>query len=114
MTVGKVRNPWAEIIFSIITLGIYWLYWNYATFSEIKKFNDSGIGGGLGLVLAIFLGFLNWFLLPSGIKAMYETQGEEAPVSGIWGLINLIPLIGFIIWTIKVQGAMNNMWKSKS
>ena len=45
---------------------------------------------------------------------MYETQGEEAPVSGIWGLINLIPLIGFIIWTIKVQGAMNNMWKSKS
>jgi hypothetical protein len=32
--VGKVRSPWLVIIFSIITLGIYALYWQYASFKE--------------------------------------------------------------------------------
>ena len=54
-TLGKIRNPWAVIGLSIITLGIYALYWQYATFKELKDYSGNGIGGGLGLLFAILL-----------------------------------------------------------
>jgi hypothetical protein len=34
-------------------------------------------------------------------------------VSGATGFWNLIPLIGFIIWTVKVQGALNRAWEAR-
>ena len=46
---GKVRNPWGVIGLSIITLGIYFLYWTYVTFQEMKDHSHEGIGGPIGL-----------------------------------------------------------------
>jgi hypothetical protein len=34
-------------------------------------------------------------------------------VSGVTGFWMLLPLIGFIIWVVKVQGALNRFWESK-
>ncbi len=42
---GKVRHPAAVIIFSIITLGIYYLFWIYKVFKENKEFSGDGVGG---------------------------------------------------------------------
>jgi hypothetical protein len=42
---------------------------------------------------------------------MYQAAGHEKPVSGATGFWNLIPLVGFIIWTVKVQGALNRVWE---
>jgi|GEM_PF-5393889 len=50
--VGKVRDPWIVILLSIVTIGIYALYWQYATFKEMKDYSGQGIGGGLGLRVA--------------------------------------------------------------
>jgi hypothetical protein len=108
---GKVREPVAVIIFSIITLGIYFLVWSYKVFKENKDFSGAGVGGGIGLLLAILLGIVNWFLLPAEIGTIYERTGREKPVSGVTGFWNLIPLIGWIIWIVKVQGAMNRLYE---
>ena len=43
---------------------------------------------------------------------MYAKAGQEKPVRGVTGFWNLIPIVGWIIWTIKVQGAMNERWES--
>jgi hypothetical protein len=109
---GKVRDSVLVIIFSIITLGIYFWVWTYKIFKENKDFSGDGVGGGIGLVLAILLGIVNWFLLPSEIGNIYEKMGREKPVSGVTGFWNLIPIIGFIIWVVKVQGAMNRIYES--
>ena len=109
--VGKVRNPAAVIIFSIITIGIYFLYWTYQVFRELKDHTGEGVGGVIGLVIGIVVGIVNWFLLPSEIGNMYARAGMEKPVSGVTGFWNLIPLIGFIIWVVKVQGALNRRWE---
>jgi hypothetical protein len=109
--VGKVRNPVAVIIFSIITIGIYYLVWSYKVFKENKDFSGEGVGGGIGLLLAILLGIVNWFLLPSEIGNIYSRMGREKPVTGVTGFWNLIPLIGWIIWVVKVQGAMNRLYE---
>jgi Domain of unknown function (DUF4234) len=109
--VGKVRNPAAVIIFSIITLGIYHLYWTYQVYRELNEHTSEGIGPVIGLVLAILINPVNWFVLPSEIGNMYASADQPKPVRGVTGLWNLIPLIGFIIWTVKVQGALNRAWE---
>jgi Domain of unknown function (DUF4234) len=109
---GKVREPVAVIIFSIITLGIYFLVWTYKIFKENKDYSGEGVGGVIGLVIGLVIGIVNWFLIPSEIGTIYAKAGREKPVSGVTGFWNLIPLIGFIIWVVKVQGAMNRLYES--
>jgi len=109
---GTVRSPAFVIIITIITFGIYGLYWQYQVFKDLKHHTHDGIGGGVALIIAIFVGIVNWFLLPSEIGNMYEKAGMEKPVRGVTGFWNLIPLVGFIIWVVKVQGAMNRRWES--
>jgi hypothetical protein len=108
---GKVREPVAVIIFSIITLGIYFLVWTYKVFKENKDFSGDGVGGVIGLVIGLVVGVVNWFLIPSEIGNIYARMGREKPVRGVTGFWNLIPLIGFIIWVVKVQGAMNRLYE---
>src|SRR5690349_6289557 len=108
---GKVREPVAVIVFSIITLGIYFLVWTYKIFKENKEFSGDGVGGVIGLVIGIVIGIVNWFLIPSEIGNIYARMGREKPVRGVTGFWNLIPLIGFIIWVVKVQGAMNRLYE---
>ena len=108
---GKVRSPAAVIIFSIITLGIYTLYWYYVVFEDLKVRTGQGVGGVVGLILGLCLSIVNWFLLPSEIGNMYERMGREKPVRGVTGFWNLIPIVGFFIWIYKVQNAMNRVYE---
>ena len=112
--VGKVRSSLAVILLTIVTLGIYGLYWQYASFKELKEYSGEGIGGGLGLVLAIFVGIVNIFLLPMEVGNLYKRDGQEEPVSALTGLWILLPLVGWFIWLVKVQGRLNDYWSSHS
>jgi len=109
--VGKVRSPAFVIIISIITLGIYFIVWQYMVFKEMKDYTGEGIGGVIALVIALVISPVNLFVLPSEVGNMYAKSGKDKPVRGVTGFWNLIPLIGFIIWVVKVQGAMNRRWE---
>lgn len=111
-TPGHVRNPVAVILLSIITIGIYALYWEYASFKELKEYSREGIGGWLGLLFAILLGIVNAFVLPLEVGRLYTRTGRPAPVSARTGFWVLIPIVGGIIWVVKVQGRLNDYWES--
>ena len=108
--VGQVRSPVAVIVFSIITLGIYHLYWDYSTFKELKGYSGDGIGGGLGLLFGILLGIVNIFMLPFEIGELYARDGQPEPVSALTGFWVFLPIIGGIIWVFKTQGRLNDFW----
>jgi len=108
--VGHVRSPLAVILLTIITLGIYGLYWQYNVFKELKDYSGEGIGGGLALLFAFLVGIVNIFLLPVEIGGLYTRDGQEAPVSGVTGCWIFLPLVGWFIWLVKVQGRMNEFW----
>ncbi|HXY91393.1 MAG TPA: DUF4234 domain-containing protein [Acidimicrobiia bacterium] len=110
---GKPRSAAAVIIFSIITLGIYFLYWTYQVFRELKEHTGQGIGPVIGLLIAIVFSPINWFVLPSEIGNMYAAGGQDKPVSGATGFWNFIPLVGAIIWFVKVQHALNRVWEGE-
>ena len=114
--VGKVRSTWAVIGLSIITFGIYSLYYYFATHEEMKQHSGQGVGGAIGLVLALFtLGLVTPFLLPNEIGNLYARQGRPRPVTavtGLWVLLGSFILVGPLVWLIKTNGALNAYWRS--
>jgi hypothetical protein len=49
--------------------------------------------------------------MPAELGNIYSSTGQEKPVQGTTGFWVLIPLAGFIIWVIKIQGAANRLWE---
>jgi hypothetical protein len=115
--VGEVRSTGMCILLTIVTLGIYQFYWYYKTHEEMKRHTGDGLGGGLALVLAIFIGIVSPFLSASEVGKLYERRGMRAPVTGVTGLWMLLLgwffLVGAIVWFVKVNGALNDYWLSE-
>src|SRR5690348_4424825 len=53
---GKVRGTGACMGLTIITLGIYTLYWFYKVHDEMKQHSGRGLGGGIALLIDIVFG----------------------------------------------------------
>ena len=111
---GQPRGVGFGILMFIITLGIYGVYWIYKSCEEIKQHANIGVGGLLGLVIWLVIGIVMCFELPSEIGKMYKADGQEAPFSGWIGLWVLLPLVGGIVWFVKVQRALNRYWEGKA
>jgi hypothetical protein len=113
--VGKVRSTGVCILLSIVTLGIYQLVWYYSTHEEMKRHSGQGMGGGLALVLAFFVGIVMPYLSSSEIGELYERRGLRKPVSGatgLWYFPGILILVGPLVWFIKTNGALNAYWRS--
>ena len=112
--VGHTRSIGLSILWAVLTIGIYTFIWTYKTQDEIKRYSGNGVGGVLGLVIFILISPVTFFIVPSEVRYMYAgLDGEQSPVSGIYGLWFLLPLIGPLIWFIQVQGALNRYWQAK-
>ncbi|MDH4101928.1 MAG: DUF4234 domain-containing protein [Thermoleophilia bacterium] len=111
---GQQRGIGFAILMTIITLGIYSIYWVFKTQDEVKNHSDQGVGGVLGLVIYIVVSIVTWFLIPSEVGKMFKKDGREAPFSGWTGLWLLLPIIGAFVWFIKIQGSLNRYWESKA
>jgi hypothetical protein len=112
---GKIRGTGIVILLSIVTLGIYSLVYHYSVHEEMKRHSGQGLGGGLGLVLAVFLGFVSPFVLSSEVGNLYERMGWAKPVSGatgLWAIPGFIIIAGPLVWLVKTNGALNAYWRS--
>ena len=97
----------------IVTLGVWGFIWAYRTGEDLKKYNGDGLGGVLNLVIYLVISPVLMFTIANEIQKMYERDGRQSPVTTLWGLWFLLPLIGNIIWYLKVQSALNEFWLSK-
>lgn len=101
----KYRNPIKVVLFSIATLGIYILYWLYATTTEMKH-KGQKIPSVWWLLIPIPTSIVH-ILLTSLISLFLD----EA--SGAYHLINfvLFPIIGILVVFGIVPLIMWWMWK---
>ena len=112
--VGNTRSIGLSILWAVLTLGIYTFVWVYRTHEEIKRYAGNGVGGVVGLVIYFVIAPVTYFVVPSEVRYLYEDlDGQTSPVRGTTGLWFLLPLIGSIVWFVKVQGALNRYWQSK-
>jgi len=108
-------SPGLVILLSIVTISVWTFLWVYRTTEDLKRYNGDGLGGVISVILHLF-GVGNialMFVIPNEIRHMYEHDGRQSPVSAVWGLWFLLPIIGWIIWYVKVQHALNDFWLSK-
>ena len=120
---AKLRNPWGVLGLSLITLGIYYVFWWYFMNREMRDFGrargtDLGQNPG-NSVLAITLGALiivpaiiTLWTTPDRIQRTQETAGVERPASGpiIFILLLLIGPVG--IW--YAQNELNKAWRAQA
>ncbi len=115
--IGQIRNTGTCIALTIVTFGIYSWVWYFKTHEEMKRHTNSGLGGGIALILAMFVGIVMPFITASEVGGLYERRGQRPPVSGATGLWFLLLswffLVGAIVWFVKVNGALNEYWRSQ-
>jgi hypothetical protein len=114
--VGKVRDTGTCFLLMIVTLGIYGWVWYFKTHDEMKRHTGTGIGGGIALLVGIFVGIVMPFLSSNEVGHLYERRGHKAPVSALTGLWALLLgwffFVGIIVWFVKTNGALNAYWRS--
>jgi hypothetical protein len=113
-SIGSVwYNAGLNILLTIVTCFVWAFLWTYHTSEDLKKRNGDGLGGVIALVILFVFSPIIYFTIPNEIKNMYERDGREPPVTAIWGLWVLLPIIGNFIWYLKVQRVLNEFWLSK-
>jgi hypothetical protein len=111
--VGQVRNVGTSILLAIVTLGIYTYVWTWKTSEEMKRHSGEGVGGPVGFIIYFIVSPVTWFLIPYELNNMVRRAGQPSRVSTIWGLWFLLPIIGAFVWFIRVQGQLNDYWRSR-
>src|SRR6478609_9385191 len=88
--VGKTRNPWGVWGLSLITLGIYFLYWYYKVNDEVRNYDRSiEVEPGISL-LAQFIPIANiisFYKSGERIDRARTTAGVSDQCSAIAGLL---------------------------
>ncbi|RNL78525.1 DUF4234 domain-containing protein [Nocardioides marmorisolisilvae] len=114
--IGKVRGTGLSILLFIVTFGIYGYVWWWKTHDEMKAHTGNGLGGPLAFVIAFIIAPVMAFITADEVGKMYELRGQQKPVSavtGLWYIPGCFLLgIGLIVWFVKVNGALNEYWKS--
>jgi hypothetical protein len=125
---AKIRHPVAVVVFSVITLGIYGIYWWFQINREMVDLGRPRNAEGLGenattSLLAVFPGFLiivpPYVSLYNGVKRMQRAQEVTTGDVSLNGWIILILLIvSFVIGIAGliipgyIQAEMNKVWEN--
>jgi hypothetical protein len=107
---GKRRSAGLVILLTIVTCGVWAAVWAYQTGDELQRFSGKGAGGVVHLIVTILLSPVTMFLLAGEVEQRYRDDGQEPPITAIWGLWFLLPLIGNLIWYLRIQEAINDYW----
>ena len=111
--IGKPRSTGLTILVSFVTFGIWTFVWSYWNGEELQTYRNDGLGGIAFLLLTIFLSPVTMFVMANEVEKMYTEEGQAPPITTIWGLWFLLPLIGNIVWYVRIQGALNDFWQAR-
>jgi hypothetical protein len=108
---GKKRNPFGVLLLSIITFGIYGLYWYGKINSEIRR-HDPRIHVSPGLaVLAQFIPIVNLVSGYNTAERVKRLEMADRMPSQISPVVSVLFVIFFWIgYPIQVQSHLNAQW----
>jgi hypothetical protein len=115
----KIRHPFGPIGLSIITLGIYGLYWYYAVNKELQA--DGEKVEPVMSLLAITLGaliivppFVSLYNTAARTQRAQQRHGAASEISPVLALIMVfIPIVSFFL-TVYMQSSLNSAWERVS
>lgn len=108
--VGQPRSIAVVLLLTIVTFGIWTVVWSFQNGKELKQHARTGLGGIAYLLITLFISPATMFLMASEVEQLYRREGKRPPITTIWGLWFLLPLIGNLIWYVRIQSALNDYW----
>lgn len=104
----KERNIVVAIILTIVTCGIYGIYWAIMMAREAVQVKDANDSGTLEIVLMIFLPFIGFFLAEQKFAAGCAAKGIEHKDNSVLYLI--LGLVGLgIVDYCMMQNDLNKI-----
>jgi hypothetical protein len=111
--IGKPRSVGLTIVVTIVTFGFWAWIWSFLNGEELKNYRREGLGGVVYLLFTIFIYPVTMFLMANEVEMLYLDAGEQPRITTLWGLWFLLPLIGNIIWYVRIQHAINGYWQAR-
>jgi hypothetical protein len=111
--IGTPRSVGLTILVTIVTFGIWTWVWSYMNGEELRNYRRDGLGGVAYLLLTIIFYPITMFLMANEVENLYLDAGEQPRITTLWGLWFLLPLIGQIVWYVRIQHAINEFWQAR-
>lgn len=115
----KIRNPFLVFVWSIVTLGIYYLVWYYKINRELRDARGIAVSPIVALI-AVSLGwivivppFVSWYRTFERIAAAQrsvDTHGEANPILGF--ILYVIAVFMLPVEVIYAQDELNKLWRA--
>lgn len=113
--IGTVRSTGLTMLLFVVTFGIWGLVWYYQVHEDMKRHTGQGLGGGIALLIAIFVGIASPYIVSDEVGKLFSRRGQRKPVSaatGLWYFPGVFLLVLPIVWFVKTNGALNAYWRS--
>src|SRR5215471_3912793 len=115
----KIRNPFLVFVWSLVTLGIYYVVWYYKVNRELRDAADVNVSPVVAL-LAITIGwvvivppFVSWYRTFVRIAASQRVAGVTSDVNPILGFILFLIAVFFVpVEVIYAQDELNKLWRA--
>jgi hypothetical protein len=113
----KIRNPFLVFLWSLVTLGIYYVVWYYKINRELRDAADVNVSPVVALV-AVTIG---WLVIVPPFVSWYRTFKRISDAQGAAGVTEASPILGFILYVVGVfflpveviyaQDELNKLWR---
>jgi hypothetical protein len=115
----KIRNPFLVFVWSLVTLGIYYLVWYYKINRELRD----AAGVNVSPIVALLAITIGWIVIVPPFLSWYRTFERIAEAQRTVGVTNeASPVLGFILYVIAVfflpveviyaQDELNKAWRA--
>ena len=110
----KNRNPVTCIVLSIITCGIYYLYWLWVTNQQINELTGTEIVGSGMLILGWFCfpvlwyDWYKWDYVLQDIGQQYNVRYGNNFI--LWLILCFVGGVGSIVMMFQVQDVLNRVY----
>ncbi|MHB0976914.1 MAG: DUF4234 domain-containing protein [Candidatus Aquicultorales bacterium] len=123
---GKQRNPIVVVLLSVITFGIYFVYWYYKINKEVVEYDQRIESSPLISVLAITLGaflvippYASAYTTAARARRMFWDYGSSVEISpALAFLLYFFIAVGYpavsLFYPAYVQSKLNRFWRRQA